>query len=340
MEELKRLKNLKKQEIMDKIAKIKEVAGVDGVDFTGLDLDEDYDPDSHAAKMASVFNSEFYGEVSRGACVCLHAADLVALSLQDDANEKPVWDDDIDITDIVPAGKDDEAYAPGGEAYDPTEAGHSGKKSRAERKKEKKAKKKDKGKQREVLDEEQLKYEDEGGAEPEAAFDPAEFDDIADPEERKRKVEQVMDEYYKMDYEDVVGDLPTRFHYTSSLNPAGTSADPSGLTAMEILMATDAELNEFESLRKLAPYRGQKKEDGANKKRKKLKELRKRLAQRRWGDELPNPEDETTVRPKYNKKRKVDMVEGAVGEPAGPPKKRMGKKERQKKEANGASVEA
>ena len=64
MEELKRMKNLKKQEIMDKIAKIKEVAGVDGVDFSGLDLDEEYDPSSHAAKMASVFNSGFYDEVS------------------------------------------------------------------------------------------------------------------------------------------------------------------------------------------------------------------------------------------------------------------------------------
>lgn len=63
MEELKRLKNLKKQEIMDKIAKIKEVAGVDGVDFSGLDLDEEYDPSSHAAKMARVFNENFYGEV-------------------------------------------------------------------------------------------------------------------------------------------------------------------------------------------------------------------------------------------------------------------------------------
>lgn len=63
MEDLKRLKNLKKQEIMEKIAKIKEVAGVDGVDFSGLDLDEEYDPASHAAKMASVFNSGFYDEV-------------------------------------------------------------------------------------------------------------------------------------------------------------------------------------------------------------------------------------------------------------------------------------
>ena len=266
------------------------------------------------------------------AALCLSLANPSAL-FQDDTNGKPVWDDDIDITDIVPADKHDEAYAPGGEAYDPTEAGPSGKKSRAERKKDKKAKKKDKGKQREV--EEAEVQEDEGGVfeeEPNFDMDMEEFDNIADPEERKRKVEQIMDEYYKLDYEDVIGDLPTRFHYTSSLNPAGTSADPSGLSAMEILMATDAELNEFESLRKLAPYRGQGKE-GGNKKRKKVKELRKRLAQRRWGDELPDPETEAYHAMQQQKKRKRDAADGEAAAPAGPPKKRMGKKERQKKQA-------
>lgn len=145
-----------------------------------------------------------------------------------------------------------------------------------------------------------------------------------------------MEEYYAMDYEDVIGgDLPTRFHYTSSaLNPAGSSADPSGLTAMEILMATDAELNEFESLRKLAPYRGAGKDGGGNKKRKKLKELRKRLAQRRWGEDLPDPEDEAfRAAREHKQKRKADALENGNAEPAGPPKKRKGKKERQKQQA-------
>ena len=117
------------------------------------------------------------------------------------------------------------------------------------------------------------------------------------------------------------------------MNPAGTSADPTGLTALEILMATDAELNEFESLRKLAPYRGPRKEGGGNKKRKKVKELRKRLAQRRWGDELPDPDTEAFYATQQ-KKRKREAADGEAGSvPAGPPKKRMGKKERQKKQA-------
>lgn len=117
-----------------------------------------------------------------------------------DENGKPVWDDDIDIDDIVPDfDKHDEAYAPGGEAYDPTEAGTSGKKSRAERKKDKKKSKKGKGKDREEDNEDEV-YANGGAAE----LDPEELDAIADPEERRRKIEQYMDEYYKLDYEDMV----------------------------------------------------------------------------------------------------------------------------------------
>lgn len=109
-----------------------------------------------------------------------------------DADGKPVWDDDIDISDIVPT----EDYAPGGEAYDPTEAGTSGKKSRPDRKKEKKQKKQDKGKG---------KAEDEGDGEDEGpTLDAEELEAIADPEERRRRIEQYMEEYYKLDHEDMV----------------------------------------------------------------------------------------------------------------------------------------
>lgn len=114
------------------------------------------------------------------------------LDIQDvDKDGKPVWDDDIDISDIIPQEED---YAPGGEAYDPTEAGTSGKKSRAERKKEKKQKKRDKGKGK----------AEEEDANDEPTLDPEELDAIADPDERRRRIEQYMDEYYKLDHEDIV----------------------------------------------------------------------------------------------------------------------------------------
>jgi protein KRI1 len=43
--------------------------------------------------------------------------------------------------------------------------------------------------------------------------------------------------------------MPTRFHY------APVIADTFGLSAEEILLATDAELNNFTSVKKYAPYR-------------------------------------------------------------------------------------
>jgi len=50
-----------------------------------------------------------------------------------------------------------------------------------------------------------------------------------------------------------VGDLPTRFHY------APVMPDNFGLAAEEILLATDAELNDYAGLRRLAAYRKGKK---------------------------------------------------------------------------------
>lgn len=101
------------------------------------------------------------------------------------------------------------------------------------------------------------------------------------------------------------------------------------MTPAEILLATDAELNAYESLRKLAPYRRPGEKEGRN--RKKLKELRKVLQRRRWGEEVA-PEDEYTFKD-YSaaSKRKHDGTE-ADGQPKAK-EKRLGKKQRQKLKA-------
>ena len=69
-------------------------------------------------------------------------------------------------------------------------------------------------------------------------------------EKKEKKLGDIMDEYYKLDYEDKIEDLPCRFKYVSNV-PASSF----GLDVKEILEANDKALNSHISIKKLAPYR-------------------------------------------------------------------------------------
>lgn len=58
-----------------------------------------------------------------------------------------------------------------------------------------------------------------------------------------------LDEYYKLDYEDTIGDLKTRFKYRP------VNAKRYGLKSKEVLWLDDKDLNQLVPLKKLAPYR-------------------------------------------------------------------------------------
>ncbi|KAJ1449468.1 KRI1-like family C-terminal-domain-containing protein [Pelagophyceae sp. CCMP2097] len=67
---------------------------------------------------------------------------------------------------------------------------------------------------------------------------------------RKRAVKKTVDdEMNKLDYEDIVAGLPTRFKYKS------VAANAYGLTTDELLNSSDADLKQLVSMKKLAPYR-------------------------------------------------------------------------------------
>lgn len=66
---------------------------------------------------------------------------------------------------------------------------------------------------------------------------------------RREEAEKLVDELYNLDYEDMIGDTPVRFHYTK-VRPTSY-----GLTTSDILQADDSELRKYVSMKKLAPYR-------------------------------------------------------------------------------------
>ncbi|XP_061829510.1 protein KRI1 homolog [Nerophis lumbriciformis] len=234
-EQLKQLKNLKRNEIMEKLRKLQELTGNDELAFSQADLEGDFDPKHHDQLMQKFFGDEYYGE-------------------QEDA--KPAFEDDGELeehwnwdtwTGEAECDEDEEGYAETqlhcedqdfimDADYDPTQQSVS-KKNKKERKKMKKAdmpqmgKKKKKSLFAEVVTKNK------------PVFDP-----------KEKSFEQYLDEYYKLDYEDIIEDLPCRFRYRQVLE------NDFGLTTDEILGADEKELNRWCSLKKTCMFRSDQKE--------------------------------------------------------------------------------
>ncbi|KAM8724203.1 protein KRI1 homolog isoform 2-T2 [Acanthopagrus schlegelii] len=242
-EQLKQLKNLKRTEIMEKLKKLQELTGNEQLAFSHVDLEGDFDPQQHEQLMQKVFGDEYYGE---------------------EEGEKPQFDDDDELEEHwnwdTWTGEEQEGYGEEEEQYDgeeydasaphcddegfimdadydPNQQTASKKKKKKERKKMQKADLPQMGKKRkkslfaEVITKNK------------PVFDPQE-----------KSFEQYLDEYYKLDYEDIIDDLPCRFRYRQVL------PNDFGLTTDEILKADDKELNHWCSLKKTCMFRTDKEE--------------------------------------------------------------------------------
>ncbi|BGP12777.1 hypothetical protein JCM10213_007291 [Rhodosporidiobolus nylandii] len=324
-EEVRRLKALKRKEVEEKLQQLIEAAGTGAeAALEDLDLEGEWDEKKHEEEMRRIYGEEYEG--------------------MEDDGFKPTWDDDIDITDLVGDGGDSDdddvamhlpvastsALSPEPEAAvedDDDEVPIGLQKSKKD-KKGKKPKRDEEGFPTELLEAAQA-----GG-----------------DAERQQLLDRMVDEYYALDYEDKVGDVKTRFKY-AKVQPSSFN-----LTPEEILLATDAELNSFMSLKKLAPYRQDspawlKKEH--DKQRKKVRELREVLRKRKWGEEVDEEDAKVQLEKRKEKKRKYkeraagkeDGVGAGDGEAKGahgdgePPKKkkRAGKSERKRLRAQGAN---
>ena len=274
--------------------------------LANLDFDSPWDPDKHDAQMAALYD------------VNIDLGDL----------EKPGWDDDINVDDIVPS-----------QSKPPKEE------LKKLKKKDKKKRKKEEDRWEEdgvAVDAMDVDAEDGGWEEDEDEDEDEDEEWDGTEEMRKRKVEKYMDEVAnRLGFNDIVrlgpllfhrmsssshygtqtAHMPTRFHYIQ------TAPEDCGLTPAEILLATDAELNAYAGLKKIAPYRNSGKSGKGKswdpKRNERLQEFREKLRLR-----LGDGEGDWTIGGVSNRRR----AGGSEG--SGEKKKRLGKKERAKMKAS------
>uniref|UniRef100_A0A7S3QAF1 Kri1-like C-terminal domain-containing protein n=1 Tax=Chaetoceros debilis TaxID=122233 RepID=A0A7S3QAF1_9STRA len=241
-ERLRRLKNAKREELEERITKIKTLAGTiraptnsngdkpamgddddDGGGGGAIDeetvaklMEGDFDPDKFEELMSKMYSDDFYGkedaEWKSDVDVKNSMKDVVAEVPEDEEVEGGLYDDVGEMAhDGVGDGDgdgDDDGDVEGEEVGEDYDMGQ---------------------------DDEQYEYQEEEAEPEESKLD-------------KKLKSRMMDELYKLDYEDIIGDMPTRFKYRQ------VEANRYGLRPDEILFAKDTSLKQFVSLKRMAPY--------------------------------------------------------------------------------------
>ncbi|XP_021726003.1 protein kri1-like [Chenopodium quinoa] len=216
-EEVKRLKNLKRKEIQEKLSKIKEIAGIDkDIPLDEDDLEEDFDPEKFDKKMKAAFGDRYYEEED---------VDPEFGNESESDLEKPDFKKEDELLGLP-------------EDWDVTKSSDGF-----------------------LAERERLKSIAEDGSDDDELQGGEDDDDDEQVDEGKKKrkrkksaIKEALDkkleeELYKLDYEDSIGDLKTRFKYRE------VKPSKYGLTAADILMLDEQELNQYVSLKKLATYR-------------------------------------------------------------------------------------
>lgn len=254
--ERNRLRKLKMEELEEKIAKIKKAAGIKAAKLTEEQwakfLDENWDDAQWDAEMAKRFGEDYYAE------------DDAELDGEEDSEgehsgkkkrkpKKPTWDDDIDIKDLVPDFEDEAVPAVS------------------------------------LTDDEEMDGEDEeneeedGGHRKKKSRTQEKHDQKRAARKERRRIEEAVERNLDLDPTLLPG--ATRKN-ASQFRYRETSPQSFGLTARDILMADDAQLNQFVGLKKLATFRD------PERKRRDLKKMGKKARLRQWRKDTFGTEDE------------------------------------------------
>lgn len=217
MQDLKKLQELKRTEIEEKLEKLKEITGNTTLGFANQDIEGEFDPEQHDKRMQELFNDEYYegheGEQKPEFPDLDEELQLENWSSFYKCDNNESLNSDVHCEDEN-FNMDCEYDPKAAEQYDFVE-NTNGKKKR-----------KRKSKFAEAV------------SKPKPKFDPSD-----------KTYEEYFDEYYKLDCEDFIGDIPCRFKYRKVI------PNDYGLSLEEIILAKEKELNKWCSLKKTVQIR-------------------------------------------------------------------------------------
>ncbi|KAJ5130940.1 uncharacterized protein N7515_006979 [Penicillium bovifimosum] len=273
--EKNRLRKLKTEELQKKVDQIKEVAGLRASKFTDEDWSRFLD--------ASWDDSNWEEEMQKRFGEEYYAADEAEGSDNEGGKKKkhpkkPTWDDDIDIKDLVPDFEEEEAKPPVTLSDLEDEEAEDDDDEASGSKKKSKAE--EKRIQRREARKDRLRIED-------AVERNLDLDITLLPGATKKNA--------------------TKFRYRE------TSPQSFGLTARDILMADDTQLNKFAGLKKLATFREEEQKQRDQRrlgKKARLREWRKETFGDENGPVFKFGGDVQPSEPKEAEEGKVDIREG------------------------------
>jgi protein KRI1 len=291
-EEKARLRKLKIEELELKVKKIKKAAGLHGSEINEDDwskfLESGWDYEKWEKEMAKRFGDAYYAEGD-------YPSDAEQGTGQQGKRKlkKPKWDDDIDIKDLVPDFQDDEEadFSLTDEGQDDVgiDDVNTGRKESSKSKK----------KQRALEQQEEKKQ----------------------ARKDRRRIEQIVNQ--QLDIESALF-TPSFKKQQSVFRYRETSPMSFGMTANDILMADDSQLNQYAGLKKLAVFRD------PERKRKDQKNLSKKARLRQWRKETFGDESgpKETLAEFWKRRANGDAQSHETNEDGGDVREREGKRKR------------